>query len=207
MQGQVRCHWTSGRFCRGSRGLHWPQQTVFPPYPNLPQAQTHKLLSSTLSLGTTQSPTYLYGMCLLPLTRARMTLPSAGKERQRPELPSRFLLSTFTQLPRSIRCKRLRPPDTAINKERQLVWASKSNFPGKQKTHHDLWRGKNPEPSPVPDSRHGCRGPVNTLSAFMAVHCCTLLSAPDLLTNSWQLTRSCRLNSVRVTNVTVFLSI
>lgn len=55
---------------------------------------------------------YLYGMCLLPLTRARITLPNADKERQTPEPPSRFLLRGLTQLPRSIRCKRLRPPDT-----------------------------------------------------------------------------------------------
>lgn len=88
-------------------------------------------------------------MCLLQLTRARMTLPSADNERQRPELPSRFLLSTFTQLPRSIRCKRLRPPDTAINKESKwLACASKSSFPRKLKASYDLWRGNNPETSP-----------------------------------------------------------
>lgn len=57
--------------------------------------------------------TYLYGMCLLPLTRARITLPSADNERQSPEPPSRFLLRGLTQLPRSMRCNRLRPPDTA----------------------------------------------------------------------------------------------
>lgn len=95
--------------------------------PRLPQSQTSPLLASILSLGATQNTTYLYGMCLLPLTRARMTFPSADNERQRPELPSRFLLSTFTQLPRSIRCKRLRPPDTAINKaSKQLACASKT---------------------------------------------------------------------------------
>lgn len=107
-----------------------------------------QLLANIHSLSA-QNITYLYGMCLLPLTRARMTLPSADNERQRPELPSRFLLSTFTQLPRSIRCKRLRPPDTAINKESGwLACASNSSFPGKQKTCHDSGRGDNPETPP-----------------------------------------------------------
>lgn len=141
----TRCKVRSGvteplaRFCCTWRKLHRPQQTVSLITSSLPQAQR-------FSLGATQHTTYLYGMCLLPLTRARMTLPSADNERQRPELPSRFLLSTFTQLPRSIRCKRLRPPDTAMDKEsKQLVCASKSSFPGKQKTHHNFQRGNNPE--------------------------------------------------------------
>lgn len=66
----------------------------------------------TASHALSRRVTYLYGMCLLPLTRARMTLPRADSERHSPEPPSRFLLRAFTQLPRSMRCRRLRPPDT-----------------------------------------------------------------------------------------------
>lgn len=67
--------------------------------------------------------TYLYGMCLLPLTRARITFPRADRERHRgAELGEEFSLlfpppppSTLTsQLPRSSRWRRLRPPDTKI---------------------------------------------------------------------------------------------
>lgn len=43
-----------------------------------------------------------------------MTLPRADSERHSPEPPSRFLLRAFTQLPRSMRCRRLRPPDTTM---------------------------------------------------------------------------------------------
>lgn len=73
------------------------------------------------------TPPYLYGMCLLPLTRARITLPRADRERHRgAELGEEFSLffpplpppppppSTLTsQLPRSSRWRRLRPPDTS----------------------------------------------------------------------------------------------
>lgn len=70
------------------------------------------------------TPPYLYGMCLLPLTRARITLPRADRERHRgAELGGEFSLpfppppsppTTLTsQLPRSSRWRRLRPPDTS----------------------------------------------------------------------------------------------
>jgi len=62
-------------------------------------------------------------MCLLPLTRARITLPRADKERHRgaelgedvsllfpPPPPPSALTS---QLPRSSKWRRLRPPDTS----------------------------------------------------------------------------------------------
>lgn len=85
------------------------------------QCSAHQSSSPLLS-----SP-YLYGMCLLPLTRARITLPRADRERHRgAELGEEFSLlfppppppSTLTsQLPKSSRWRRLRPPDTSKFKD------------------------------------------------------------------------------------------
>lgn len=67
------------------------------------------------------TPPYLYGMCLLPLTRARITLPRADRERHRGAAPGKEFSLLFTsppprtlrsQLPKSSRWRRLRPPDT-----------------------------------------------------------------------------------------------
>ncbi len=83
------------------------------------------LLSSHIHI-VAHTLSYLYGMCLLPLTRARITLPRADRERHRgAELGEEFSLlfpppppppppSTLTsQLPKSSRWRRLRPPDTS----------------------------------------------------------------------------------------------
>lgn len=67
---------------------------------------------------------YLYGMCLLPLTRARITFPRADRERHNgAELSEEVSLlfpppppppnNLTSQLPRSSRWRRLRPPDTS----------------------------------------------------------------------------------------------
>ena len=50
--------------------------------------------------------TYLQGTCLAPLTSARMTLPKADNDSDGGPP------GASSQLPRSMRCRRLRPPDT-----------------------------------------------------------------------------------------------
>lgn len=57
--------------------------------------------------------TYLYGTCLAPLAKARMTFPRAPNDRHWPLPPSRVWLKSDSQLPKSRRCRRLRLPDTA----------------------------------------------------------------------------------------------
>lgn len=92
-----------------------PLAAPLPGYPSL----LHRDPLRLHHLAVQWRATYLYGMCLLPLTRARMTLPRADSERHSPEPPSRFLLSAFTQLPRSMRCRRLRPPDTGTGEKKR----------------------------------------------------------------------------------------
>lgn len=99
-----------------------PLAAPLPGYPSCTETR-----SAYTALLLSERATYLYGMCLLPLTRARMTLPRADSERHSPEPPSRFLLSAFTQLPRSMRCRRLRPPDTGTGEEargKKREWVS-----------------------------------------------------------------------------------
>lgn len=74
---------------------------------------------------------YLYGTCLAPFVKARMTLPKAVRDRHRPPPPSLLLLSTFSQLPRSMRCSLLLPPDTGREKRKQ---EGKQNTERKQET-------------------------------------------------------------------------
>jgi len=57
--------------------------------------------------------TYLYGTCLAPLAKARMTFPRAPNDRHWPLPPSRVWLRSDSQLPKSRRWRRLRLPDTA----------------------------------------------------------------------------------------------
>lgn len=62
---------------------------------------------------------YLYGTCLAPLAKASMTFPNAVRDRHRPPPASLLLQSTFSQLPKSIRCNLLLPPDTGEKKRKK----------------------------------------------------------------------------------------
>lgn len=78
---------------------------------------------------------YLYGTCLAPFAKAMMTFPSAFRDKHRPPPPSLLLLSTFSQLPRSMRCSLLLPPDT-VPMTRGKPGEHRADTPSRETTPH-----------------------------------------------------------------------
>lgn len=67
-----------------------------------------------------------------------MTFPKAFRERHKPPPASLVLLRTFSQLPRSMRCSLLRPPDTGPETEEDVVEHS-ADTPSLKSDSHALW--------------------------------------------------------------------
>lgn len=123
---QCNSHWLPSLSAKLANWLHWSEEGENETPADADQEDSvgdrwhittinRDLSSPSIGLYWLIEPqnSYLYGTCLAPLAKARMTFPRAPNDRHWPLPPSRVWLRSDSQLPKSRRCRRLRFPDTA----------------------------------------------------------------------------------------------